>query len=152
LQEGEAAGRLRLVTGALGGVEVREPINFMSTHVGSYPALADTATLVAIQDMEARRNAGPPRMVLPKDRIALVADGIQDGDVIAASSTVPGLDVVHTGFAVWEQGQLHLLHAPLRGSVVEISPRPLAERIQSIASQSGIMVARPDPAWFRAAR
>jgi hypothetical protein len=152
LREGEAAGRLRLVTGALGGVEVRAPIDFMSTHVASYPALSDSAALGAIRDVEARLNAGPPRVVLPKEGIAAVAHGIQDGDVIAASSTVPGLDVVHTGFAVWEQGRLHLLHAPLQGSVVEISPRPLAERIQAIASQGGIMVARPESAWFQPAR
>jgi len=152
LREGESAGRLRLVTGALGGVEVRAPIDFMSTHVAAYPALADSTALGAIRAVEAELNAGPPRVVLPKDRIAAVADGIQDGDVIAASSTVPGLDVVHTGFAVREEGQLHLLHAPLQGSVVEISPRPLAERIQAIGSQSGIMVARPESAWFQPAR
>jgi hypothetical protein len=149
LREGEAAGRLRVVTGALGGVDVPAPIDFMSTHVASYPALADNVTLASIRDVEARLNAGPARVVLPKDRIAAAADGILDGDVIAASSTVPGLDVVHTGFAVWERGQLHLLHAPLHGSVVEISPRPLAERIQAIASQGGIMVARPEPTWFQ---
>jgi hypothetical protein len=152
LREGEAAGRLRLVTGALGGVEVRAPIDFMSTHVAAYPALADSAALGAIRAVEAELSSGPPRVVLPKDRIAAVADSILDGDVIAASSTVPGLDVVHTGFAVWEEGQLHLLHAPLQGSVVEISPRPLAERIQAIGSQSGIMVARPESAWFQPAR
>lgn len=151
LQEGETAGRLHLVTSALGGVEVRAPIDFMSTHVASYPALSDSIALGAIRDVEARLDSGPPRVVLPKDRIVAAADGIEDGDVIAASSTVPGLDVVHTGFAVWERGRLHLLHAPLQGSVVEISPRPLAERIQAITSQGGILVARPDSAWFQSA-
>jgi hypothetical protein len=63
---------------------------------------------------------------------------------------VPGLDVVHTGFAVWEHGRLHLLHAPLKGSSVEISALPLADRIQGIPTQSGVMVARPQPAWFAA--
>jgi hypothetical protein len=151
LREGEAAGRLHLVTGSLGGVEVQAPIDFMSSHVASYAALTDSATLAAIRDVEAQLSTGPARVVLPKDRIADAASDIHDGDVIAASSTVPGLDVVHTGFAVWERGQLHLLHAPLQGSVVEISPRPLAERIQGIASQGGIMVARPESAWFQPA-
>jgi hypothetical protein len=151
LREAEAAGRLHLMTGELGGVEVQAPIDFMSTHGASYPALADSAALGAIRAVEARLSEGAPRVVLPKDRIAAVADRIEDGDVIAASSTVPGLDVVHTGFAVRELGQLHLLHAPLQGSVVEISARPLAERIQAIASQGGIMVARPDSTWYRSA-
>jgi hypothetical protein len=35
------------------------------------------------------------------------------------------------------------MHAPLVGSVVEISEVPLAERLQRINAQDGIMVARP---------
>jgi hypothetical protein len=152
LREGESKGRVQLVTSELGGVEVRDPIDFMSTHAAAYPALADSASVTAIRDVERRLNAGPPRVIVPKDHIAVVAGGILDGDVIAAGSTVPGLDVVHTGFAVWEHGQLHLLHAPLQGATVEISALPLADRIQAIASQSGIMVARPQLAWFQPAR
>lgn len=152
LREGESAGRVQLVTVALGGTEVRDPIDFMSTHAAAYPALADSANLAAIREVERRLNAAPPRVVLHKDLIAAVADSIRDGDVIAAGSTVPGLDVVHTGFAAWENGRLHLLHAPLKGTVVEISTLPLADRIRAIASQSGILVARPQPAWFQPTR
>jgi hypothetical protein len=148
LREGQSAGRLRLVTRELGGEEEWRPVDFMSAHTGAYPALADGAATEAIRDVERRLNAGPPRVVLSKDHIAAVTDSIRDGDVIAAASTVPGLDVVHTGFAVWEHGQLHLLHAPLKGTTVEISVLPLAERIQAISSQSGIMVARPQASWF----
>jgi hypothetical protein len=72
-----------------------------------------------------------------------VAAGIRDGDVIAATSTVAGLDVAHTGLALWVDGSLHLLHAPLVGDSVEISTVPLAERILSINGQDGILVARP---------
>jgi len=52
---------------------------------------------------------------------------------------------------VREHGALHLLHAPLKGSTVEISALPLAERILGISTQSGIMVARPQPEWFQTA-
>lgn len=150
LREGEAARRLTLVTATLGGVAVSEPIDFMTTHRDAYPALQDSTQVLAIRQVEQRLTAGPPRVVLPKDRIAAVADSIHEGDLIAAASTLPGLDVVHTGFAVWEHGQLHLLHAPLKGSSVEISALPLAERIMGISTQSGIMVARPLPVWFGA--
>ena len=63
--------------------------------------------------------------------------------MIAATSTLPGLDIAHTGFAIRIDGRLHLMHAPLVGSVVEISERPLADRILTIQAQDGIMVARP---------
>ena len=87
-----------------------------------------------------------PRHYVPQERIAEVADQIQDGDLIAATSTVAGLDVAHTGIALWKEGQLHLLHAPLVDGVVEVSEVSLADRIQRIRGQDGIMVARPlDP-------
>jgi hypothetical protein len=93
--------------------------------------------------MEGRLNRALPRWYIPESRIGAVAAHIQNGDVIAATSTVEGLDVAHTGFAVWREGKLHLLHAPLVGRSVEISDLPVAERILGITSQDGIMVARP---------
>ena len=51
--------------------------------------------------------------------------------------------MAHTGLALWIEGRLHLLHAPLVGEAVEISEVPLAERILRIEGQDGIMVARP---------
>ena len=87
-----------------------------------------------------------PILALNGDAFAVwkLIDGTRtDGDIIAATSTVPGLDIAHTGIALWRDGRLHLLHAPLAGGVVQISEVPLAERIQRIRGQDGVMVARP---------
>jgi hypothetical protein len=72
-----------------------------------------------------------------------VAAGIRNGDIIAATTTVEGLDVSHTGLALWIDGSLHLMHAPLVGEAVQISEVSLAERVGRIGGQDGIMVARP---------
>jgi hypothetical protein len=138
-------GRRRLITDIsrnLGGVLDRDVINFMSTHPDAYRQLSDSRVLEDIENVE-RRLSQRGRYFVPQSRIADVADRIQNGDIIAATSTVDGLDVAHTGLALWMDGELHLLHAPLVGESVEISERPLAERIQSIDSQDGIIVARP---------
>ena len=92
---------------------------------------------------------GPLRYVIPKDAIAGVVNGIRDGDIIAAASTVAGLDVSHTGFAHLE-GRRSSTSCMRRspGQPVEISPLPLAERIQTISSQWGIMVARVNDDWM----
>lgn len=142
------AGRLALRTEGLGGTVDPEPIDFMSTHADAYDQLADPVELAEVRRVESELNARGPRIVLGQDRIAGAADGIRTGDVIAATSAVQGLDVAHTGLAVWIDGRLHLLHAPLVGSTVVLSERPLSERIQAIGSQDGIMVARPEGAWF----
>jgi hypothetical protein len=51
--------------------------------------------------------------------------------------------VAHAGLAYWQGRQLHLLHAPLVGEVVEVSTIPLAERILRLDGQDGIRVVRP---------
>lgn len=126
----------------LGAVPDPEPVDFMSTHPDAYRQLADPDVLADIRAVEERLSAGPRRYV-PEGRIAAVADRIRDGDVIAATSTVAGLDVAHTGLALHVDGRLHLLHAPLVGDSVEVSELPLADRILRIEAQDGIMVARP---------
>jgi|GEM_PF-373803 len=121
-----------------------EPIDFMTMHVEAYPALADDpGTVERIRRMEERLNADLPRPWIPGDRIDAVSDRIRTGDVIAATSTVEGLDVAHTGIAIRVDGEIHLMHAPLVGSEVQISPVSLAARIARIEGQDGILVARP---------
>ena len=141
-------GRVSIETPALGGTPDPEPIDFMSTHAEAYDQLSDPEAVEAIRRVESELNARGPRNVLGEGRIATAAAGIRTGDVIAATSTVEGLDVAHTGLAVRIDGRLHLLHAPLVGSTVVLSERPLAERILAIGSQDGIMVARPGGSWF----
>ena len=142
LTDNERMGLLRVVTGDLEPDSDAEQIRFMSTHPEAYRQLADPGVLAEIEDMETRLNSAGPRRFVPQDRIADVADGIRTGDVIATTSTVEGLDIAHTGIAVWIDGRLHMIHAPLVGDSVQISEVPLADRIRSIASQDGIMVAR----------
>ncbi|HEX6939188.1 MAG TPA: N-acetylmuramoyl-L-alanine amidase-like domain-containing protein [Longimicrobiales bacterium] len=142
IANGEAKGLVRDVTREIGGVLDDGPIDFMSTHRDAYRQLADPATLEAIRRVEAAASARP-RYFIPETRIADAAPRIRNGDIIAATSNVDGLDVAHTGIALWIDGRLHLLHAPLVGKSVEISELPLAERILDIDGQDGIMVARP---------
>ncbi len=143
IHDNEGAGLVRDITPTLGGVEADEPIDFMSTHADAYPSFEGRPERVeAIRRIEERLSARSRRYV-PADRIAAVADGIRDGDVIAATSTVTGLDIAHTGIAIWRDGRLHLMHAPLVGRSLEISEEPLAVRIRRIEGQDGIMVARP---------
>ncbi len=143
ISDNHTMGLVRDMSQELGGVIDDEPIDFMTTHPDAYRQLRENpAFLTELKDAEARLSAGP-RYYIPEDRIAMVEDRILDGDIIAATSTVAGLDIAHTGIALWRDGRLHLLHAPLVGGVVQISEVPLAERIQRIGGQDGVMVARP---------
>ena len=143
ITDNEAMGMVRNVSGELGGVPDDEPVDFMTTHPDAYRQLSEDPSLLdALKDSEARLNR-VPRTYIPEQGIASIASQIRDGDIIAATSTVKGLDIAHTGIALWVGGRLHLLHAPLVGDSVQISEVPLADRILGKTSQDGIMVARP---------
>jgi hypothetical protein len=143
ISDGERKGLLRDVTRELGGVRDTEPVDFMTTHADAYRQLAGSPEDVAALRSAEERLSAAGRWYVPQDRIDQAAPDIHDGDVIAATSTVPGLDVAHTGIAIWIDGTLHLMHAPLVGDSVQISEESLAQRIRRISGQDGIIVARP---------
>lgn len=145
ISNNESMGIVRDVTAQLGGQPAPGPVTFMTEHAEAYRQLGDPDVAVEIGRIE-ETLSGRVRHFIPQESIAAVEREIRNGDIIAATSTLAGLDVAHTGFAVVIGDRLHLMHAPLVGSVVELSERPLAERIQRIDTQNGIMVARPlDP-------
>jgi hypothetical protein len=136
---------LRDVTKELGGRRDRRTLDFMSSHRESYPRLASAGDAAAIVSVE-KRLSGTPRYVLPKEEVNGVLERIQDGDIIAVTTSVAGLDISHTGIAVREGGTTRLLHAPNVGHQVQISAGSLSEYLAAHGTQTGIMVARPlDP-------
>ena len=140
--DNESRGLVTDLSEELGGRLDAEPIDFMTTHTSAYRQMADEGTVAAVR-MAEERLSSVGRFFVPEDHIAAASGGIRNGDVIAATSTVAGLDVAHTGLALWVDGQLHLLHAPLVGEAVQISQSTLAERIRRFGGQDGIIVARP---------
>lgn len=142
IADNQAKGVVEDQTRALGGVVDAEPIDFMSQNRAEYRQLADARFYEAIRQREKELNQRT-RYMIPENKIDQIASRIRNGDVIAATSSVKGLDVAHTGLAIWRGGKLHMMHAPLIGDSVEISENPLSERIIFIPRQDGIMVARP---------
>ena len=137
-----ARGLVRDISRELGGMADDTPIDFMSTHPDAYRQLSEPGIVDEIARAEARLSARP-RYFIGEAHIEGAAPGIASGDIIAATSTVDGLDIAHTGLALVRDGSVFLIHAPLVGSEVQISEVPLSARVQRIGSQDGIMVARP---------
>lgn len=135
-------GLVRNVTRDLGGVPLNETINFMTTHRESYRQLADSTIFQQIARME-ERLADEPRWWIPEQALSGVMPRLENGDIIAATSSIDGLDIAHTGLAVVREDGVYLMHAPLVGANVQMSETPIDQRIRRIEGQDGIMVARP---------
>jgi hypothetical protein len=137
---------LKDVTEDLGGRRDRRTVNFMSAHQVAYSRLASDSERAAIIATE-KHLSDSVRYVVPKEMVGGMLDRIDNGDIIAITTSVHGLDVSHTGIAVREGGITRLLHAPNVGQRVEISESSLAAYLKDHSTQTGIMIARPlDPA------
>lgn len=136
-------GLVKDITADLGGKALTKDINFMSTHRELYPFLSDEDNYLQIKASERYLN-DQPLYVLAKDKIEAKEHLLHSGDIIALATSINGLDVTHTGFAIRkENGRIHLLHASSSNEEVEISELPLADYLKNIRHNTGIMVARP---------
>lgn len=142
IYENEQKGIVKNVTSEIGGVEYKKEINFMSNHVDSYSALkADSSLIVSIQDTENAIN-GRDLFYIPEDNVQNVENKIHNGDLIAITTKIKGLDISHVGIAIHVNDRLHLMHASSLAKEVVISDIPLADMLKESKLQSGIMVAR----------
>jgi N-acetylmuramoyl-L-alanine amidase-like len=134
---------LKVVTKSIGGVRYQKTINFMSTHPESYRQLKEQPELIPIIRTQEEAINRRSLYHIPTKMVARVASQIHDGDILGITTDIPGMDVSHTGIALWQNGKLHFLHAPLSGAKVQITEKPLADYLASSPKRLGIMVARP---------
>ncbi len=142
IRNNESKGLVKDITNDLGGTEVKKPINFMGTHRSLYPFLKDEENFENMLKVE-KELAKQSLCILPQEQIESCESRIQSGDIIALATSIKGLDVTHTGFAIRQpNGRIHLLHASSSGSV-RITKEPLVDYLKKIKSNIGIIVARP---------
>ncbi len=141
LLQAENNGLIKDITKEIGGEPLDKEINYMYNHRTAYPKLVDNKVYAEIGRAESKLNKHRFSYI-QKANIAKVESKIKEGDIIAITSNVSGLDCNHEGFAVKKNGRIHLLHASLEQKKVVISDEPLAEYLNRIKKHSGIIVAR----------
>lgn len=131
------------ITKKIGGIPYKKGINFMSTHPGSYKRLVDNPHFIdSIKTIE-KEISSRNYYYIPQDSVKKYEHNIQSGDILGITTNIEGLDISHSGIAIrLNDNRIHLLHAPSPGKKVQISVKPLAEYIQNVKHQTGIMVLR----------
>jgi hypothetical protein len=140
--DNEKKGILKDMTSELGGIPMKKKINFMSTHEKLYSVLRRNPDFVSrIRNIEDSINARTI-LYIPKSQVRAIAWKIRNGDILGITTSIDGMDCSHTGIAVWKDGELRFLHAPVPGSRVQITSIPLWEYLAKNQKQTGIIVAR----------
>jgi hypothetical protein len=135
-----------IVADATGEIGEAEPfsktINFMSNNPGSYRHLSDYINLRAIQKQEEIMISRDYRFV-PKGNFHMYEHNLKDGDILAFTTNIRGLDIQHTGLAVTADRGTHVLHAPTVEKAVEITENNLMMYMTMNRRMTGLMIARP---------
>jgi cell wall-associated NlpC family hydrolase len=140
--ENEKNGYIRNVTADISLSKYKKDIRFMTVNADKYPALTNRSELQKVKDAQHRISSNYWHFV-PKNVIHQISDQIQNGDIIAITTGVKDLDVVHTGFAFRYADGVHLLHASESEGKVTISKNTLTDYLNSHKRQTGIILLRP---------
>lgn len=135
-------GIVEEVSSKIGGVNCPVVLNFMSTHPNSYPQLKANPSLVKeIRQIEIKVSA-QPFFFVPKQMIEQRENEIQDGDIVALVTKIPGMDVSHVGVLFKKNGRVFFLHASLSGGKVGTTKVPLCDYLKDSKNTTGIFVVR----------
>lgn len=121
-------------------------LSYMSTHPQLYKRLANSPENVARMAEQEKAISGKVVHWLPKSKLPEAGlPWIKDGDIIAITTKLPGLDIAHMGIAKHVDGNLHLLHASSTLGKVVVSDEPLNHLLNNKKSWTGIRVIRMSP-------
>jgi hypothetical protein len=141
IYQNEQKGIIKDVTKEIGGKPYVNIPSFMSSNPQYYAQLGNPDFVKRLKVAEAEISKRTYHYI-PKEEISKNEQHIKSGDLIAITTSMQNLDIVHVGFAIEKEGRIHLMHAGTKNMKVEISEMPLHDYLKGNKSQSGIMVAR----------
>lgn len=123
----------------------RVNVYYMSANPGKYKMLRVNPSYVASIAETEKSVSRKSYRYIPKSGVnnsRLLRKVIKDGDIIALTTSLKGLDIQHIGFAVWHEDGLHLLNASsLRHKVVE-EKMTLYKYLQTQRTMTGARIVR----------
>lgn len=142
LVDNENKGLINIVSNQFGNENFVPGVGFMSSNPDKYSKLlAHPEFVETIKQQEEIINKTKFKYIT-KDQLESKAEFIKDGDIIAFTTKIKGLDISHVGIAAFKSGRLHFYHASSSKKKVVLSEKPMSEYMKGIKSNSGVLVAR----------
>ncbi len=143
IYDNEKKGIIKNISKELGGEPLHFDVSFMSLHPDLYVQLKENPSLIPVIKEQEKDINRREYFFIPKEKVSIISKKIHNGDLIAFTSDVKGLDINHVGVAVeMKDGTVHLMHAPDVGYKVQISELPLSDYVLKVKKDTGIIVLR----------
>lgn len=117
-------------------------LDFMSSNREKYAALSDSTEFARIKSSEiGYRNHRYPYIKTSKISNKAIAAALKEGDIVALTTKIPGLDVTHMGIIIKKDGVPYLMHASSKHGKIIIDELPLADYLRKNGG-TGIRIIR----------
>ena len=142
--DNEKKGILYEVTSRSNHSQRHFSINYMTKHSGLYRRLKEDSLSVNEMLCVEEKWKNYDMSYIPKELLKEHHNNIDicNGDILALTTNIDGLDILHLGFAVWVDGNIHLLHASSLYGRVVLDPMSLYEYLKDRKKHTGIRVIR----------
>jgi hypothetical protein len=117
-------------------------VGYMSANPSKYKQLAEVPSFVDVIKKQEEKINQFSFQFIPKDQLHKCVNLIKSGDIIAITTNIKGLDISHSGFAVWKSGTLKLLHASSDLKKVVVTKESLTSYLLGNKKQTGVIVLR----------
>jgi hypothetical protein len=111
LLDNEHKGLIKIVSNDFGNADFDPTVGFMSRNPDKYKKLANNPEFVKQIALQEDSINKAKLKYLTKDQLEAYTNEIKDGDLIAFTTTIDGLDVSHVAIAAFNNEQLHFYHA-----------------------------------------
>lgn len=143
IENGIRQGFLTDVSSEHSSCKTQIQISYMSSHPEQYKQLVHSPQNVAKMQKIEKKLSEKEIHYIPKEKLCMNGlPWIKDGDIIAITTNITGLDISHLGIACYKKGKLHLLHASSSAQKVVLSSTTLQQMMNNIKSWTGIRVIR----------
>ncbi|MBK1827709.1 N-acetylmuramoyl-L-alanine amidase-like domain-containing protein [Haloferula rosea] len=142
--------------GLPGAVRLRREVRYMTEAWKSYRYLRNNKSLIPEMGKVEARVSKLPVWHVPKSKVRSVESYLQDGDVVAITSTWKYGYTSHVGLIVKLKGRAYFTHATSERDKgrMTIVDRPITDYLNDSSKRAGIVVCRPkdlprSPMWSR---
>ena len=142
IDDNQKKGIIKEVTESFIYEDFNKKINFMSSNPQLYSQLRNNKKFIDQLRNEENYINGLNIKYIPKNKIASQLDKFKEGDLIAITTSVKGLDISHVGFIHIINNVPYLMHASSGKKKVVITSENIYEYLKKNKSQTGIRVLR----------
>lgn len=143
IEDNVKKGIIEDITAKESPVPLAVNVSYMSNNPDKYKHLKNSPSNVEKIAAIEKRLSGKSVTYLPKDNLPMEGmPWIKNGDIIAITTDMAGLDIAHLGIAIYLKDNLHLLHASSKAGKVTVEKLTLTRQLARNKNYTGIRVLR----------